>query len=467
MAGRLPGAQPGRQPRRRVRLLGGRRQRDRLGRRVLALPAVGLPWRDARRLWPRLAHRLRGPRALLRDQRGRDGHVRHRRGPDRAADVRGAPAARLHGCDGRALDRRLRAPRLVLVGAAPGDRLARLPGPACATNNGHCTYGCPTGALATPANAYWPEALRNGVRLQTGARVREITLDTRGRADGVLYHAPDGSVQRATAPVVVLAGKRAGHAAAAAHVVVARLPRRAGELQRHGRPQPHGPRADDGHRALPGAHGRRPWAVGRDGDDAPLLRNRPVPRLQARVHHHGDARVRRARHRVADRELGRGPPRGAGAPPQPRGRVLGLRRRRARAAQPRRARPRAHRRVRAAWRRDALHAVGELAPYRRGRDREGDRALLRGGRGLRAGARVRHAAGLAPSGHGPYGIGPGRLGRRRMAPLPRRPESARRRRVGDGDGSVRQPRPRAGRRRARGRRRPAARSGSPAARGAR
>jgi choline dehydrogenase-like flavoprotein len=81
--------------------------------------------------------------------------------------------------------------------------------PAC-TNNGHCTYGCPTGALATPANTYWPEALRNGVRLQTGARVREITLDTRGRADGVLYHAPDGSVQRATAPVVVLAGNGLG-----------------------------------------------------------------------------------------------------------------------------------------------------------------------------------------------------------------------------------------------------------------
>jgi choline dehydrogenase-like flavoprotein len=76
--------------------------------------------------------------------------------------------------------------------------------PAC-TNLGHCTFGCPTGSLATPANTYWPAALQGGVRLQTGARVREVTTDTRGRATGVLYHGADGAVHRATAPVVVLA----------------------------------------------------------------------------------------------------------------------------------------------------------------------------------------------------------------------------------------------------------------------
>jgi choline dehydrogenase-like flavoprotein len=76
--------------------------------------------------------------------------------------------------------------------------------PAC-TNLGHCTFGCPTGALATPANTYWPAALRGGARLLTGARVREITVDPRGRATGALYHGPDGGVHRATAPVVVLA----------------------------------------------------------------------------------------------------------------------------------------------------------------------------------------------------------------------------------------------------------------------
>ena len=286
-------AQPRRQPRRRVRLLGGRRQRDGLGRRDLAVPAVGLPRRDARRLRPRLAHRLRRPRALLRDERGRDGHVGPRRGPDRAADAEPPlPPVSMGAMGDRWIDGFERLGWYWWVqpqAIASRDYRGR---PAC-TNNGHCTFGCPTGALATPANTYWPEALRYGVRLQTGARVREITLDTRGRADGVLYHAADGSVQRATAARRRGRRQRAGHAAAAAHVVVARVPRRAGELQRHRRPQPHGPRADDRVRALPGAHGRRPRAVGRDRDDAALLRDRPVARLQARVHHHGDARVRR------------------------------------------------------------------------------------------------------------------------------------------------------------------------------
>ena len=231
----------------------------------------------------------------------------------------------------------------------------------------------------------------------------EITLDTRGRADGVLYNAPDGSVQRATAPVVVLACNGLGTPRLLlmssspafpdglanssgmvgrnlmVHVqttVIGRFPECTGAD--HG---PWGATATTRHfyETDPSRDFKRGFIItamrGFDPLDTALQTAGWGEGHHAALEHH-------LNHEAV---------------------VLGLRRRRARAAQPRRARPRARRRVRAAWRRDALHAVGELAPYRRGRDREGDGALLRGGRGLRAGARVRHAAGLAPAGHGPHG----------------------------------------------------------------
>jgi choline dehydrogenase-like flavoprotein len=45
---------------------------------------------------------------------------------------------------------------------------------------GTCGTGCSDGAKATPDRTHWPEALKLGVRLITGARVAEVTTDARG-----------------------------------------------------------------------------------------------------------------------------------------------------------------------------------------------------------------------------------------------------------------------------------------------
>lgn len=81
--------------------------------------------------------------------------------------------------------------------------------PAC-TNRGFCTAGCPTGALATPANTYWPEALSQGAKLMTGARVREVTVKSDGTADGAIFYDADGELRRVKARIVVLAANGLG-----------------------------------------------------------------------------------------------------------------------------------------------------------------------------------------------------------------------------------------------------------------
>jgi choline dehydrogenase-like flavoprotein len=72
-------------------------------------------------------------------------------------------------------------------------------------NAGTCLLGCAQGAKASTDITYWPLALRQGVRLQTRARVREITVDANGMADGVIYYDADGVEQRQKAHVVVVA----------------------------------------------------------------------------------------------------------------------------------------------------------------------------------------------------------------------------------------------------------------------
>ncbi len=81
--------------------------------------------------------------------------------------------------------------------AAPGRRPCNLCGP--------CDLGCPIGARASADITYWPAALRLGAELRTGCRVREITVDERGRARGARYYDPTGRLREQHAPVVIVA----------------------------------------------------------------------------------------------------------------------------------------------------------------------------------------------------------------------------------------------------------------------
>ena len=70
---------------------------------------------------------------------------------------------------------------------------------------GPCDMGCPIGAMSSAHVTYWPAALSKGVRLITRARVREITVDRRGRASGAVYYTADGGIAQQRARVVIMA----------------------------------------------------------------------------------------------------------------------------------------------------------------------------------------------------------------------------------------------------------------------
>ena len=72
-------------------------------------------------------------------------------------------------------------------------------------NLGPCTSGCAQGAKSSTDITYWPVALRSGVELRTRCRVREITVNADGMADGVWYYDEDGEEHHQRAEVVVLA----------------------------------------------------------------------------------------------------------------------------------------------------------------------------------------------------------------------------------------------------------------------
>ncbi|MEZ5727378.1 MAG: GMC family oxidoreductase [Burkholderiaceae bacterium] len=77
-------------------------------------------------------------------------------------------------------------------------------------NLGLCTVGCAQGAKASTDITYWPEAIRRGVELRTRCRVREITVDERGFASGVVYVDANGVEHHQRAEVVVLAANGIG-----------------------------------------------------------------------------------------------------------------------------------------------------------------------------------------------------------------------------------------------------------------
>jgi choline dehydrogenase-like flavoprotein len=75
---------------------------------------------------------------------------------------------------------------------------------------GTCMFGCPEGAKGSTDLTLWPEALRAGAKLVTGARVREITSNARGLATGAVWIDRDGVERQQEADVVVVAANGVG-----------------------------------------------------------------------------------------------------------------------------------------------------------------------------------------------------------------------------------------------------------------
>ena len=78
-------------------------------------------------------------------------------------------------------------------------------GRAACNNCGPCDIGCSRRAKASTDVTYWPKALAMGAQLKTNCRVREVTVNSDGLADGVIYYDPDGQVQEQKAKVIVMA----------------------------------------------------------------------------------------------------------------------------------------------------------------------------------------------------------------------------------------------------------------------
>lgn len=77
-------------------------------------------------------------------------------------------------------------------------------------NLGPCTSGCAQGAKGSTDVTYWPEAIRRGVQLRTRCRVREITVNDDGMANGAIYYDEQGIEHFQPAEVVVLAANGIG-----------------------------------------------------------------------------------------------------------------------------------------------------------------------------------------------------------------------------------------------------------------
>jgi len=75
---------------------------------------------------------------------------------------------------------------------------------------GQCVMGCPRGSMSTSATSFWPQAIRNGVDLRTGARVHRI-LKSGDRVTGVEYEElATGALHVVKADLVVLAANGIG-----------------------------------------------------------------------------------------------------------------------------------------------------------------------------------------------------------------------------------------------------------------
>ncbi len=77
---------------------------------------------------------------------------------------------------------------------------------------GSCGSGCNEGAKGSTDVTHWPRALRAGTRLVTGARVRAIEVDGRGRARGATWIDREGDEHFQSADVVLCAANGMGTA---------------------------------------------------------------------------------------------------------------------------------------------------------------------------------------------------------------------------------------------------------------
>ena len=80
---------------------------------------------------------------------------------------------------------------------------------ACA-QRGTCTAGCPERAKASTDLSHWPEALRLGADLRTGARVTRLVTGATGLVTGAEYVDRAGTLHFQAADVVVVAGNAIG-----------------------------------------------------------------------------------------------------------------------------------------------------------------------------------------------------------------------------------------------------------------
>ncbi|MFH1602958.1 MAG: GMC family oxidoreductase, partial [Pseudomonadota bacterium] len=78
-------------------------------------------------------------------------------------------------------------------------------GRAACVNLGPCKSGCAQGAKSSADITYWPLARRAGVQLRTRCRVREILVDDKDMATGVVYYDEHGVEHLQRAEVIVLA----------------------------------------------------------------------------------------------------------------------------------------------------------------------------------------------------------------------------------------------------------------------
>lgn len=75
---------------------------------------------------------------------------------------------------------------------------------------GTCMFGCPEGAKGSTDLTLWPEALKHGAKLVTGARVREVATNGNGLATGAAWIDRDGKERFQKASVVILAANGVG-----------------------------------------------------------------------------------------------------------------------------------------------------------------------------------------------------------------------------------------------------------------